>query len=127
LIRATHLTTGQWEYVTVNVSLVDPVLGEVSNYPNPFRAGVESTNISYLLAEPSDVKIKIYNLFGDLVLSREFRSGQRYAESGVMNVFPWDGLNDKGQAVGNGGYICVVEAVINGSNEKLIRKIAVRK
>ena len=112
---------------TVRVSLTDPIEGEVSNYPNPFRAGSENTNISYLLAEATDVKIRIYTLFGDLVWSRDIDRNQPGATAGEVNVIAWDGLNMKGKTVGNGGYICVVEAVINGQNRKMTRKIAVQK
>ncbi len=113
--------------VTVFTSLSDPIPGEVTNYPNPFAAGTESTNIDYLLVEPTDVTLKIYNLFGDLVLEKKFSQNQPYAIPGRMNSYPWDGRNQKGDIVGNGGYICVVEAVINGKKEKMVRKIAVQK
>lgn len=111
----------------VRVSLTDPVAGEVSNYPNPFRAGSESTNISYLLAEATDVKIRIYTLFGDLVWSRDIARNAPGAVAGEVNVISWNGMNMKGKTVGNGGYLCVVEAVINGQNRKMTRKIAVQK
>jgi hypothetical protein len=113
--------------ITVNTSLVDPIAGEVSNYPNPFKAGVEKTTIAYLLVEPTDVTVKIYTLMGDLVTSKSFRQGSPGAVANSMNVFLWDGRNDKGDTVGNGGYICAVDAVINKAKKKMIRKIAVLK
>jgi len=113
--------------VTVYTSLSDPIPGEVTNYPNPFAAGTESTNIDYLLAEPTDVTLKIYTLFGDLVLEKKFSQNQPGAIPARMNTFAWDGKNQKGDIVGNGGYICTVEAVINGKKEKMVRKIAVQK
>jgi hypothetical protein len=113
--------------VTINTSLVDPIAGQVSNYPNPFKAGVEKTTIAYLLVEPTDVTVKIYTLMGDLVTSKSFRQGSPGAVANSMNVFLWDGKNDKGDTVGNGGYICAVDAVINGAKKKMIRKIAVLK
>jgi flagellar hook assembly protein FlgD len=126
-----NIIEAQYNTITATASLFtsmsDPVIGEVSNYPNPFRAGTESTNIDYLLDESTDVKIKIYTLFGDLVLTKEFRSGEPGAIAGRMNTFAWDGKNEKGDIVGNGGYICVVEAVIDGKREKMVRKIGVAK
>jgi hypothetical protein len=113
--------------ITVNTSLVDPIAGEVSNYPNPFKAGVEKTTIAYLLVEPTDVTVKIYTLMGDLVTSKSFRQGSPGAVANSMNVFLWDGRNDKGDTVGNGGYICAVDAVINKAKKKMIWKIAVLK
>lgn len=112
--------------VTIDVSVVDPILGNVSNYPNPFRAGSEVTNISYLMDSNQDVTIKIYNLFGDLVYSASMSAGTAGASSG-MNTFVWDGKNSKGQVVGNGGYICAVTTVIQNSQKTMIRKIAVAK
>lgn len=112
---------------TVRVSLTDPIIGQVSNYPNPFRAGNESTYISYLLAEATDVNIRIFTLFGDLVWSREIPRNEPGAVAGEVNIVEWDGLNMKGKTVGNGGYLCVVEAVVNGQNRKMMRKIAVQK
>jgi hypothetical protein len=112
--------------VNIEVSVVDPILGKVSNYPNPFRAGSEVTNISYLMDSNQDVTIKIYNLFGDLVYSASMSAGTAGASSG-MNTFVWDGKNSKGQVVGNGGYICAVTTVIQNSQKTMIRKIAVAK
>ena len=125
LIRASY--NGYYAYITMAVSIVDPVLGQVSNYPNPFRAGSENTNISYLLDANSDVKIRIYTLFGDLVFSRDIPSGKPCAAGGAVNNYVWDGKNNKGAVIGNGGYICVVEATISGARKKMIRKIAVAK
>ena len=101
----------QTAQAVVRFALTEPEAGEVSSYPNPFKAGVESTNIEYLLREPTDVKINIYTLFGDLVLKTEIRSGEPGAMPNRMNVYEWDGRNAKGDVVGNGGYLCVVEAV----------------
>jgi hypothetical protein len=121
------LYNGTYRYVTVNVSLADPSPGQVSNYPNPFRAGFESTNITYLLETSADVKIRIYNLFGDLVFSKDISAGQPGAQAGPLNIFAWDGKNNKGAIVGNGGYVCTVESIFQGAKKKLVRKIAVAK
>ena len=125
IIRGTY--NGVSRYASVAVSLVNPVLGQVSNYPNPFRAGSESTNISYLLDADSAVNITIYNLFGDVVFTKSLSSGQTGAKGGIVNTFVWNGKNNKGDIVGNGGYICVVEATIDGAKKKMVRKIAVAK
>ncbi len=128
IIRATYgsdsLTTA------VSVSLVDPVAGEISNYPNPFRAGSEITNISFLLNEPAEVKLKIHSLFGDLVYSKNYTKQEienKMNETGNVINISWDGKNSKGDIVGNGGYICIVETIIEGQKKKLMRKIGVSK
>jgi hypothetical protein len=110
---------------TVNVSLVDPSTG-ISNYPNPFRAGVENTNISFLLNEAVDVNMKIYDLFGGLVYEKTYTKEEIETiiqNSGNMVTLQWDGKNNRGKVVGNGGYICYITA----GAEKYTRKIAVRK
>ena len=112
--------------VKIEVSVVAPILGVVSNYPNPFKAGAENTNISYLMDTNQDVTINIYNLFGDLVLTKSINAGSPGATAG-MNTFVWDGKNSKGSVVGNGGYICVVQTVIQSTKKNMVRKIAVAK
>lgn len=128
IIRGTYgylsLTT------SVSVSLVEPVPGEISNYPNPFKAGAENTNISFLLNEPAEVKLKIYSLFGDLVYSKNFSRQEIESmmnETGNVITISWDGKNNKGDILGNGGYICIVETVIDGQKKKLMRKIGISK
>ena len=112
----------------VMISLVDPgVEGGISNYPNPFRAGSENTKISFYLDQAKTVSLKIYNLFGDLVLERDYEDTDMQAlinTQGNMVTVQWDGINDKGDVVGNGGYICVI---VPEGEEKRVRKIAVRK
>jgi hypothetical protein len=112
--------------VKIEVSVVAPILGVVSNYPNPFKAGAENTNISYLMDTNQDVTINIYNLFGDLVFTKSINAGTPGATAG-MNTFVWNGKNSKGVVVGNGGYICVVQTVIQSTKKNMVRKIAVAK
>jgi len=117
---------GKISSVKIEVSVVAPILGQVSNYPNPFKAGAENTNISYLMDTNQNVKITIYNLFGDLVFNTSINAGSPGATAG-MNTFVWNGKNNKGQVVGNGGYICVVNTVIQNATKNKIRKSAVAK
>ncbi|MFH1259080.1 MAG: hypothetical protein ABII74_04605 [Elusimicrobiota bacterium] len=97
------------------------------NYPNPFRAGEEFTNIEYKLENDADVTITIYNLLGDLVWQESFLPGQKGGQGGedIVNSIPWWGRNNNGITVGNGGYICQLENKTTG--QKMRRKIAVRK
>ncbi len=126
VIRGTYYGNPiQITYTTVNVSLIDPSVG-ISNYPNPFRAGVESTNISFLLNEAIDVNMKIYSLFGGLVYEKTWTKDEietMIQQSGNMITLQWEGKNNRGKVVGNGGYICYITA----GSEKYTRKIAVRK
>jgi hypothetical protein len=71
------------------------------NYPNPFNP---VTYISYQLPENTKVKLKIYNITGQLVkvLVDELQRG------GYYNI-KWDGRDDKGNTVSSGLYIYRLE------------------
>ncbi|MCX5752558.1 MAG: hypothetical protein NTW97_02795 [Candidatus Krumholzibacteria bacterium] len=98
----------------------------VHNYPNPFRAGTEPTKICYFLKRSSSVTIKIYDLGGRLVWSKNIGAGEAGgtgAPEGTWHEIPWNGRNDRGELVRNGVYMCKVET---GSQSALF-KIAVAK
>ncbi len=97
----------------------------VHNYPNPFRAGSEATRISYFLSSPSRVRIRIYDLTGHLVWTREVEPGRNQVYSSARGVYEveWDGRNDNGEVVRNGVYICKITA----GSKSAIFKIAVAK
>jgi hypothetical protein len=83
------------------------------NYPNPFRAGSESTRIAYYMTEDASVSIRIYDLMGNLVWSKDIEAGEPRAsgtQPGTWCEVSWDGRNDKGQLVRNGVYLCRVKA-----------------
>ena len=87
------------------------------NAPNPFNPDTGDTKICYYLEEDDDdVKIKLFTLTGELVYSWENISGRA-----GLNDWPWNGRNEKGRIVENGGYICLIEA--GGKKQKC--KIAV--
>jgi hypothetical protein len=88
------------------------------NYPNPFRAGTEETNITYFLNSPGEVSIKIYDLLGNLVYSVE----KANVPEGTHEE-QWDGKNVQHQVVRNGVYVCVLSA--GGQTAKF--RIAVAK
>jgi len=99
-----------------------------SNYPNPFKAGKQETTIIYDLQENAKVTISIYDLLGELVRRIEIPKGT--PEKGVpgTNRVSWDGKNERGIVVANGGYYCVVEAdTETGKHMKKTRKIMVIK
>jgi len=91
---------------------------EVTNRPNPFRAGREETVILFRSTVDGPINITIYDLYGDLVFS-----DQLTVSAGVTEQYVWDGRNGKGTVVGNGGYVCR----IHGGGMDLRRKIAVVK
>jgi len=90
----------------------------LSNRPNPFQAGRESTVILFTARAEGTATLRIHDHFGGLVWAHELRT-----ESGQTYQVPWDGRNGRGELVGNGGYLCTVRT----GGELLQRKIAVIK
>jgi hypothetical protein len=72
------------------------------NYPNPFRT---QTTISYYVPQRSRVRVKVYNLVGDLVKVLV----DDVVEAGQQEV-TWDGISQGDQPVGSGDYLCEMEA-----------------
>jgi len=90
----------------------------ISNRPNPFRAGSQTTKIIFEPTATGTATITIYDLYGAVVLIEHMD-----VTAGVESFLDWDGRNDAGYVVGNGGYICRV----TGPGYDLRRKIAVVK
>jgi flagellar hook assembly protein FlgD len=91
----------------------------VSNYPNPFDSRSQNTTIVYNAGYNSDVTVKIYDLFGNLV--REYNQVKTNGE----NQIEWDGTDSDGSKVAKGGYICAIE-ILNGMSKSIAtRKIGV--
>ncbi len=91
---------------------------DVTNRPNPFHAGRESTVVIFRATDSGPVNITIYDLYGGIVWQES-----KTVTAGAFEQFIWDGRNGKGHVVGNGGYVCR----IHGSGLDLRRKIAVVK
>ncbi|MFQ5639448.1 MAG: FlgD immunoglobulin-like domain containing protein, partial [bacterium] len=72
------------------------------NYPNPFNP---STTISFELSGPSEVKLHIYNLKGQLV--RTLVDGSFNA--GSHSVL-WDGRDERARRVTSGLYVTRMQA-----------------
>ncbi|RMF58678.1 MAG: hypothetical protein D6743_17395 [Calditrichaeota bacterium] len=66
-------------------------------FPNPFNP--MRGKVVIRLVDPDESEIKIYDFFGNLV--RTLR------EKPDSHDFVWDGRNDRGDMVANGGYVCV--------------------
>jgi len=79
------------------------------NYPNPFNP---MTTIRYELAEDSPVQLGIYDLAGKKVRALASHFRQRAG----LHEIQWDGLNDQGQSVATGVYICHLQAGKEVSN-----------
>jgi hypothetical protein len=97
----------------------DTVASTYGNYPNPFRAGTESTTIEFYLGSPATVSLIVYDALG--VRTRTLLDAQALP-AGVQRVL-WDGRNGRGGLVLNGVYFVQLE--VNG--EKYLHKVAVIK
>lgn len=93
------------------------------NYPNPFRAGRDLCYLEYVLPAEAGVRLTIYDMMGQRVHEKEYSQGEVGGSAG-LNRITWDGRNDDGVVVGNGGYVAVLDA---SGGPKLKRKIAVKK
>jgi hypothetical protein len=70
----------------------------LGNYPNPFNP---STTIRYVIRVDNFVSIRVYNMLGQEVATLV----DGFQKAGEQSVV-WDGVNNTGQAVASGLYIC---------------------
>jgi hypothetical protein len=82
------------------------------NYPNPFNP---RTSISFTVAEPGHVALRVYDLTGRLVrtLADEQRSPNEYQ-------LYWDGRDDAGKQVGSGVYYYSLEIGQERQTKKMV-------
>jgi hypothetical protein len=102
--------------------------GSISSYPNPFNPREESANIGYYLLENSDLQVRIFTLLGEQVWSRTITSTETLGRAGLhtgSSALQWYGRNDSGYEINSGVYICIVENLTTGEEERF--KIAVVK
>ncbi len=82
------------------------------NYPNPFNP---NTVIRYQLAVNSNVSLKIYNMFGQVVRTLT----NKHETAGYHSVV-WDGKNNDGRMVSSGVYIYRLETTSYVKTRKMI-------
>ncbi|MFH1379279.1 MAG: hypothetical protein ABII23_03260 [bacterium] len=95
------------------------------NYPNPFRAGKEPTSFEFHNLQDSNVTLSVYDPFGQKVYERNFTASEIQRDNNGINKILWDGRNNDGTVIANGGYIAILE--LKDAGRVLKRKIAVRK
>ncbi len=81
---------------------VPKVLDLTQNYPNPFNP---ETNITYALPQAINVRIEIYNILGQKIVTlfdAEMPAGNHSVR--------WNGRNALGEKVGAGIYLCRMQA-----------------
>ena len=84
----------------------------LQNYPNPFNAGTE---ISYLLPQASEVRIRIYDVNGRLVTTLV----EGHCQAG-RHAVRWDGRTETGHQAGSGLYFCSFQAGEYAQRMKMI-------
>jgi hypothetical protein len=105
------LGTGEHYTDKIFVAYLKGIPDTLINYPNPFgKVGSEETNFVFLLPKSADVKLYIYDLFGNLI--------KKFEVNGVagLNIIKWDGRNDKGKKVASGTYVAVLRATSGAEN-----------
>ena len=85
------------------------VLGNILGYPSVFKPVSEGpTTIAYNLSRNADTTIYIFDVSGQVVLTRKFSSGTNGGRVGY-NDFEWNGVSDIGGGyIGNGIYLIQV-------------------
>jgi hypothetical protein len=102
--------------------------GSISSYPNPFSPREGGAKIGYYLAANSNLEIRIFTLFGELVWKKAIAGSEPLGAAGLhtgQTALVWDGKNDVGNEIRSGAYICVIRNLTSGEEEKF--KIAVVK
>jgi hypothetical protein len=118
------------------VKNLDTIIG----YPNPFspfKNTIESRDfpgesvirIQYELKEDAEIEFKIFNLVGDLVYSKTYQKGIPYISSSQYNPcwIEWNGKNNDGRYVSDGGYIVQITTKSSSQIEKKFLKILILK
>lgn len=82
------------------------------NYPNPFNP---ATTIAYDLPTPSEVKLNVYNILGQLVAT--VYDGPQ--DAGHHEAI-WDGNDSQGRPVASGVYIYHLEAGTFAASKKMV-------
>lgn len=89
-------------------NVTPPTAYDITADPNPFSY---TTNISFVMDQPSLVDVAIYNVKGQLVKS--FNSVMSSQENETV-AFSWNGKNDAGKSLSNGVYLYLVK--VNGKD-----------
>jgi len=109
---------GEIQEMTVYLTTTLATAKQITNRPNPFKAGRESTVILFRSNRSGQAEVTIYDPYGNRVWSTLVA-----VQAGVINQIAWDGRNGNGAIVGNGGYVCRVKT----PDGVMKRKIAVVK
>ena len=99
-----------------NPQLLDKLILQ-QNFPNPFNHKMKSTSISFALPQKDNVKLKIYNIKGQLIKTV---IDNKEMDAGYYTI-QWDGRNEENKKVCNGVYLYKIE----NSNSSIIKKMII--
>jgi len=96
---------GTWDGKVRVIGDGGAVIGDPLCFPTPYKPLTDpSVRISYTLSTNSDVTIYMYDISGQIVLTKKFISGFPGGQAGY-NDFVWDGQTDFGKIIANGIYV----------------------
>lgn len=87
-----------------------PLSSSPRNYPNPFNPDSGTTVIYYELNADTNISLRIYNLCGEEIFSRDYDAGTQGGIQG-LNQIVWNGRDDFEQSCASGIYL---GAIISG-------------
>ncbi len=94
-----------------------------SNFPNPFRAGRESTTFAYYLDTSAQVSLRVFMLTGEPVVTVLDAAAK---SAGMHQEDQWDGRNGSGRTIRNGVYLArILVEYDDGRRETQLRRVAV--
>jgi Tol biopolymer transport system component/subtilisin family serine protease/flagellar hook assembly protein FlgD len=129
--KVTAVATGESATSEVRSFTVAPqlTLTGVTNYPNPFNPGNQTTKIRYRLgADADEVRIRIYDVIGSLVAEIDgTTNGEGSNIWSKYNDVEWNGRNGRGDLVVNGIYPFEIIARLGNQSVSARGKIAVLK
>jgi len=102
---------GAWAAVDASPRRAAPHLNPSS--PHPCRGG---TRVSYVLGEPNQINLQVYDLAGRLVAT--LRDG--VLESSGVHEITWNGRGDRGESLAPGVYALRLEAGRTSVTQKLV-------
>jgi len=112
-VVSARLIIGDESYLRNNESIITPnVFALEQNYPNPFNP---MTTIQYTLPEPATVRLEVYNLLGQRVVTlvdKELPAGDY--------TTVWEGTDNAGRPVASGIYLYKIDAGKFTSAKKMI-------
>ena len=111
-----------WKTISISAELG---VADLIAYPNPAILS-EKVNFRYKLSQDANVTMRIYDIRGSLVYSKEFAPGENGGRRGPNNSVKWDGVNQSLNPVASGIYIChIVAASDSGETRSIFKKLAV--